>query len=146
MPDVSCLFTSEVHIPPVGHSDPHLLWQVLKGRLVTKMIIDKLYWVDIFAELRDCWLPCYAIYFPNLTVKGGAHILHNLNTCKCNIFYFHIFTKKPKSCRFFMIFFLLVFFVSNLVKKTFFCLNTFQLSESSFVRKILDDLPQCIVC
>ena len=62
-----------------------------------KMVIDILYCVDLIDELRDCWLICDIIYSLNSTVKGGAHILHNLITCKYSISYFHIFIKRPKS-------------------------------------------------
>ena len=46
------------------------------------MVTGKLYCVNLLA---DCWLTCDTIYSPNSTVKSGAHILHNLITCKCSI-------------------------------------------------------------
>ena len=114
------------------------------------MVTDKLYCVDLLAEPQDFWLTCDIIYSLNSTVKDGTHILR-----KCSICYFRIFIKKPKLSsnenRFVMIFFSLCLFMFQLcreyillVGKTFFCLNTFQLSENSFVRKMFD-LPQLLI-
>ena len=40
------------------------------------MVTDKLYYVDLLAELWDCWSNC-DIYSANLIVYGGTNILHN---------------------------------------------------------------------
>ena len=93
------------------------------------------------------------VYSPNLTTKGGTHILHNLITCKCSISFFYIFIKKSKSFikwkQVFQDFFLAWFICGSnvlwrylLVEKTFF--YTFQLSENSFGRKMFD-LPQLLI-
>ena len=119
------------------------------------MVTDKLYCVVLLAELWECWLTYDIIYFPNLTAKGGIHILHNFITCKCSISYVHIFIKKPKSPSnensFVLIFFLLCLFMFQmcyedimLVGKTLLCLNTFQLSENSFVGEMFD-LPHMLI-
>ena len=119
------------------------------------MVTDKLYCVDLLAEHWDCCLTCDKFYSPNSAVKGGTHILHDLVTCKCSISYLHIFIKTPKLSsngnRFFIIFFSHGLFMVQLygedillVGKTFFCFNTFQVSENYFVRKMFD-LPQLLI-
>ena len=121
-----------------------------------KMVTDKLYCVDFPAEHWDCCLTCDKFCSPNLAGKGGTHILHDLVTWKCSISYLHIFKKKPKLSsngnRFFIIFFSLGLFMVQLygedvllVGKTFFCLNTFQVSENYFVRKMFDLLQLLIL-
>ena len=118
----------EVRIPQVEHSDPRFpRYSSSEGQVGNEN--GYRYCVDLLDELWDCWL-IYDIYSLNSNVKGDSHILHNLIICKCSIIF---------SCLVYLWFKCVVKIL--LVGKTFFCLNTFQLSENSIVRKMFY-LPQ----
>ena len=96
------------------------------------------------------WLVIHSILQTRL--KVGTHILHNLITCKCSIFYFHIYSYRSPNLslnesRFFMIVFSLGLLIVQmcredilLVGTTFFCLNTFQFSENSLPHLLISQV------